>query len=74
MLRGRLIFVSQVFSKEGQIIQGFLLILTYDLIQKYLLTNRCKKDNLEGTRNRKSPSFVDTTCPCKEREGIKMGL
>ena len=57
MCRGRLLFVSQVFSKERKIIQSFLLILIYGLIQKYLLTNRWKKDNLEGTRNRKSSSF-----------------
>ena len=37
MHRGRLIFVSQVFSKEGKIIQGFLLILTYCVIQKLVI-------------------------------------
>ena len=37
MRRGRLLFVSQVFSKEGQIIQGFLLILAYGLIQKLVI-------------------------------------
>ena len=37
MRRGRLLFVSQVFSKEGKIIQVFLLILSYGLIQKLLI-------------------------------------
>ena len=46
MRRGRLLFVSRLFSKEGQIIQGFRLIFTYGLILNYLLTNRRKKENL----------------------------
>ena len=37
MRRGRLLFVSQVYSKEGQTIQGFGLILTYNLIQKLVI-------------------------------------
>ena len=37
MLRGRLLFVYQVFSKEGQIIQGFLFILTYGPIKKIVI-------------------------------------
>ena len=37
MHRGVLLFVSQVLSKEVQIIQGFLLILTYGLIQKLVI-------------------------------------
>ena len=74
MHRGRLLFLSQVFSRERQTIQGFLLVMNYGLIQKLVITHRCRKDNLEGTRNRKMPSFGDTTWPCKESRAIKMGL
>ena len=37
MCRGRLLFVSPVSSKEGQITQGFLLTSTYGHIQKLVI-------------------------------------
>ena len=74
MRRGRLVFMSQVFSNERQ---KFRVFDWYWLMASYknkFLSNSYKEDNLESTKNRNIQSFGDTTYPYKEGGGGKNGI